>query len=415
MKAKTLFILLLVLVALGSMAFFTQKKKEAAAKPEWSPGALLFETLDVNRVAGVRITAPGSTTDVVKKEGRWVLPGLYDYPVDFEKLVEQLLKIEELEIGQVIRGGTDYLGEFGLQDRPTRIQLYDDNQKEVAQLSIGTTRMSKNQGPYGGFPQGQYLRVQEGPVVLVDEDFSYFPKQSSEWVDRALLAIVEEDIREIHVAKGETSYVLKVNGRNTYELEDLDGANEELDTAMAGRLARAFQSLQLTSVADPETSDTALGFDTPDKVVVKSHKGILYTTLLGSKPDPNNQHVRFQVSYEKPSAPDRLAIEANIPPDPPASPDEEGKPATPPRPRAERVAEAYQAALKQYEAECAAHEKEARELADRLSRWTYILGTYTVESLSLDRAQLAKTIPPPGEKETLEQPDPADSAGDGTL
>ena len=134
MKTKNLIVLVVVAVVLGCAAYFLNSgSRPAAAKLN---GKAVLPGLSVADVARVEIGG-GKLTLAAAADG-WKVESLYGYPADREKIVENLMKLAELKVGQVARGrklGTE-----------TAVVLKDSAGKELASLKLGDKHMKKPSG-----------------------------------------------------------------------------------------------------------------------------------------------------------------------------------------------------------------------------------------------------------------------------
>ncbi|NKB25169.1 MAG: DUF4340 domain-containing protein [Kiritimatiellae bacterium] len=394
MKARTLTVLIIVLLVLVGVIWLTERSAKDPLDMLSSGDSVLGE-FDANQIVRVKTIAVNQTNEISQKDV-WVSSSLYEYPIDFNKLQREIVKLTDLKVGQIIHGGTETLSEFGLSleannDERLDLYLYDKEENKLAQITFGKSRFSEA-GGRGNFPQGQYIRANDGPVILVDESFIAFPKTAQEWLDQNLLSINVADLTAITVSSGSDAYTLSVKSANTYVINDLK-ADEEIQTTEASRLARSFQNLQFVSVADPSKKD--LGFDQPDSIAIQTKEGFTYTLLVSEKDEKNNAYVRIRVDYEQPATPTEEEVALTIPEDPVVPEDsktEEGKEedASAKKTREEKIQEAYQLKLSAYKKKCAEDKEQAQAENKTFSPWTYTLPNLTVDSITLAREKLVK-------------------------
>ena len=159
MKPRTLLILFIMLVVAVGGAFLLHRPADSYRQAQITAGGLLLEGLDVNQVARLEIATSETTNRVLKTEKGWISPDLYGYPVDFQKLARELVKLSEVKAGQVIAGGVDYPEEFGLdpegETSPGSLKLFDEQEELLAEVLIGDPRFPQGEAPApGGYPGG---------------------------------------------------------------------------------------------------------------------------------------------------------------------------------------------------------------------------------------------------------------------
>lgn len=373
MNTRVLIFLLIVLAALVGISVFTGR--HAAPPPATPPeeAARLLPGLDVNAVAVVEVTDGQTTNRLARAADRWVVASLQDYPARFETVAENVRRLADLAAGQAVKGGLDYLADFGLQGAPadsnatatTVVTLRDAAGKELARLEIGKTRTRKVEAMPGGegYPDGQYVRANGGPVQILGETLTALPRVNEDWIDRRLAAVPSADVAAIEVRKEDGT---------AYRLETADGAyrladqkpDEDINAESAARLAMALQDLQCATVSAPAATNE---FGAVDEFALLTRDGRRYTVRLGRRIlEPDGRLAHVAVAYTQPP--------------PPA-----GNPA-------DTNAAAVQAAFEEQSASTA---RKADEENKALAPWTYVIYNYYAEAMTLKRDQVVKPKPPP--------------------
>ena len=307
-----------------------------------------------------------------------------DYPADFDRVIREMRALAELEVGQVMKGGTDYLGEFGLApsaddpNGPDAVVFRDASGTDLGRLEIGDERMSS-----GGYPDGTYVRMGDGPVWLVATSLRRIPRTPREWVKTDIVSVYPTEIAEVQVtpAKGD-AYTLSKQGADGYTLDGL-AEDEEVDATVGAKATRAIQRLEFTNIADPSLSDAEMGFDEPSVYNAVTTEGLVYEATLGGEADANNRYARFLVKppVEVPE------LEA-----------EEGEEEAPDASDTDRLA------------------ARAEDENARLTPWTYVIPKRHDGELMVARQELIKKVEPPEPEEPEAEPtesetEAPDSAG----
>ena len=124
MNNKSLIILAAVAVILGGTAYFLNGGAKSSV-PKLN-GKAVVPGLDASEVAKIEI---GTKLALAAGDKGWTVTSLNGYPADREKIVENLLKLRELKVGQVVRGKA--------LDATTPVVLKDAAGKELAKLELG--------------------------------------------------------------------------------------------------------------------------------------------------------------------------------------------------------------------------------------------------------------------------------------
>ncbi len=392
MSKKALLTLLALLIVAGGAAILLK----GGGRPPASriAGDKLLPDLDLARVERVVVSFAGQTAVLERGAAGWAVSSLFGYPADFPRLRDSLAELIEVKGGSVVRGGTDSLADFGLATDATTVALFDSSGADLASVSLGRPR-----GGGASRPGGRYLRVGDGPVVLLKEDLARFSANSDEWIDKKVLEVNSPLTRRIKITLPEASYTLDISGENEYRLED-QKENEKINHGSAARLARALQALRCLTVADPALPDAELGLDHPSSCTLEAKDGFAYTVLVGgASADPAGRYARVSVSYSPPPPPTREEVAASLPLEKKATPSEQTGAASG-SPSPDRLEAAYAERLKAHEDSCAQEGKRAAELQAKLSKWTFVIPAHAAETLTLAREKLllAEEKAPPEQK-----------------
>jgi hypothetical protein len=405
MKNRGLLVGLVVLVVLGTLAYFTQRERGVRPGQVRETGEALLP-FDINDVTVVEVASLTDTSRVARKDGTWVAVTAWNYPADFDRLSRQLRMLAELETGQEIRGGTEMLAEFGLAEDPmnpgqgpVRVTLLGED-TILGTLLLGDTRQSSDTTGWGSPAAGQYVRLDDGPVVLLEGSLASMPLDTRSWIVSQWPTVREAEVVSVSVQQdgAEKTYLLEKQS-GTYTLDGL-AEEEEVDSTSARKLASALQYISFIEIADPALGDEELGFDQPDLFQVQTEEGLIYTVTLGSEPDANTRYARLSVAFDLPDPPTRPGPETG-------EDDEEADDAEEPD---EAVAE-YEREMQSYKERVARLEEKAQESHAQVNGWTYVLQKSDCDNMVIDRADLVKKIPPPEPEESGAEEGAEDRSG----
>ena len=239
MTTKNLIALAAVAVVLGGAAYFLNGGAKSSA-PKLN-GKTVLPGLDCSAVAKIEV---GTKLALAAGGKGWTVATLNGYPADREKIVENLLKLRELKVGQVVRGKA--------LDATTPVVLKDAAGKELAKIELGPKHEKWGHGRYAKF---------EGESVLVSDALEAFEGDAKQWCNTRIASIPSADVTAVSYKRGNELVELTKGTNSTWVLKGLTD-KEELDTSKTYSLDSALSYLDFNSVADPKLTEAELGFAT---------------------------------------------------------------------------------------------------------------------------------------------------------
>ncbi|MFA5688820.1 MAG: DUF4340 domain-containing protein [Kiritimatiellales bacterium] len=355
MNSKNFFLMVVVLAVLAGIAVW--QRKDSTSRHEKTPAeSTLLAGADLNAIDRIEVSDSSGAATVVKKDGRWAVESLYDYPADFSRLAGALRAAAEVKTGAPVRTKNVDAAEFGLNAGAKKIVLKTGDQT-AAEIIVGARREASSTAGWAN----QYFITKSGgdSVFLVDYDFRPFAGNSAEWMNKELLRVQSGDV--VAVKTGDVE--LKEES-GTWTLAGLDLEKEKLQTSEANRMRSAMQYLNCTTVADP-----AAEFSVDSEYTAKTKDGFTYTVKTGTEAD-GGRLMQLAVEYVAPPAP-----------------------AKPSGDDADQAA-AFDRAESEYHLTVEANTHKAAELNARLSGWTYVVSTYSADAFRLTRDKLVKEKEP---------------------
>lgn len=344
MKANHLFILIIVAAVLLGLAAWSTKSRRAA--PPSDVGKPVLTGLNVNDIQRIELRQDSQSVVVAYIDNAWTVTNLFGYPADFKKVRQNLLAIKDLKIGDVENS-------MKFADKEvTLVDLQNAQGKPLATLRLGPKRQKAADGESWNMTEGRYVsRAGSSSVFLVKDSLEGFdPDNAKDWVNTELFNVSASDIATIEITApdGQTIKLDRTSG-----VLKLDGLTEqeEFDVGKGNGLDSALSYLRFTDVASPALSAEAMGLTTAHVYRVSLKNGEAYTARIGATASsvPGADHyMRFAVNLA---------------------------PAT------------------TNNAERAAQEQKVSELNSNLSRWTFLISTYTAENMTHARADLVKAKP----------------------
>jgi uncharacterized protein DUF4340 len=380
MNRKQLAILLVLVVVVGGLGVFFQRRNTAS----WSAGSGSSGDkvlkLPINDVARVTIKSASGELNLVKTGDVWSVQERANYPANFEQVSSLLRKVWDLKPVQDVKVGPSQMPRLQLvepgkgDNAGTLVDFKDKDGKRIAALLLGKTYVRKSEnmpGEFGGFPAGRYVIPLDGTnrVSLVSEPLDEADSKPERWLEREFIHI--EKPKSIVLA-GQTP---AMNWKLTRDSETaewkLDGAkpDEKLDTSKVGSFATLFSSASFSDVLAPDAKPDTTGLDKPAIATTETFDGFVYTLKIGKATGDN-----FPVT---------IAVSENFPKERKPGKDEKPEDKT-------KLDQEFQNSRKQLE------EKFAKE--KKFEGRPYLIAKFTVEPLLKERAQLLeekKPAPPP--------------------
>ena len=239
MNNKSLIILAAIAVVLGGAAYILNSGSKGSS-PRLN-GKAVVPGLDASEVAKIEI---GTKLALAAGDKGWTVATLNGYPADREKIVENLLKLRELKVGQVVRGKA--------LESTTPVVLKDAAGKELAKLELGPKHEKWGHGRYAKF---------DGQSVLVSDSLDAYDGDAKQWCNTRIASIPSTDVTAVSYKHGNELVELTKGTNSTWVLKGLTD-KEELDTSKTYSLDSALSYLDFNSVADPKLAEAELGFAT---------------------------------------------------------------------------------------------------------------------------------------------------------
>lgn len=345
MTTKNLIILAGAAAILGGAAYVTTAGKKM--KTPSVNGKKVLQSFEVADVARLEIDGAKKLALAATDAG-WTVETLHGYPADVTKIRENLLKLQDLKVGQLAAGKKI--------EKPAKVALKDAKGKELAALEMGDQHMSKPKGQMaqfggGGYPDGRYVMF-DGKPVLVKDALDAFDGDPKKWIDTSICKVTAADVEKVTFTKGkETVALTRKDGK--WELPGL-GAKEEIDTSKTYSLDSALSYLDLTGVADPKLTEAELGFATGAVYTATLKNGTTYTAKTGDKTG-GDRWVKVSAAFK--------AVGTNA-------------------------------------VENAQLEQAAKAFNEKCGKWTYSVSSYSADNFAKTRADLVKAKEEPKKEDT---------------
>jgi hypothetical protein len=341
-KTNHLLMLIIVAAMLVGLAAWSSKSRRAA--PPSDVGKPVLAGLNVNDIRRIELNKGGQAVVVAHNGESWSVTNLFGYPADFKKIRQNLLTLKDMKIGDVERGM-----KFADKD-VTLVDLQDAKGKPLATLRLGPKRQKAATGGMGwSMPDGRYVaRDGSDTVFLVKDALEPFDPEAKEWVDADLFNVPSSDIAMIEMTAPDGQTVKLDRTGGTLKIEGLT-EKEEFDSSKGYGVESALSYLRFAGVANPALTAVETGLNTAHVYRVSLKTGESYTAQVGAAaPGGSERYTRFTVGLA------------------PATTNDAAR---------------------------AAQEQKVTEQNGNLSRWTFLISSYTAENMARTRAELVKAKP----------------------
>jgi hypothetical protein len=300
MNARTVSILVVLLVALGGGALLFQRQ-ESARRPEAAAvlGQPLLKGLQAADIATVRITQPGGKLTLQRAESGWSILELAGFPADVAKVREFALKLLELKVGQSEPIGEKDRARLELDAAGTQVELLGDGGKALATFTVGKKVFKREvEDPVKALGDGRFVMLPGDlkTVITVADPLLLATARTAEWIDRTAFKVEKVKTLDLRYPDG-TAWRVERSGDNAdWKLGGL-APGEKLDVTRANAATYTLSLLELADVAPEGSKDT--GLDKPIQVNATTLDGRSYAIRVGRLAG-DNHYVSFTASKPSP-------------------------------------------------------------------------------------------------------------------
>ncbi len=380
MNSKQFKLLILVsVVIIGFGAFKLSRERSSWQDSNKEIGGKVFAEFPLNEIAAITIKTDSNEVEVAKSGDIWTVVNRGDYPANFDSISGLLRKVWELKALRNVKVGQSQLAGLELVEpgkgngSGTLLLFKDGSGKEIHSLLLGKQHMQEgaaNSSPFGGggsYANGRYIMPdgENDAIALVQEPFSEVRTSPADWLLKDFFKVAQA--KSIEVTTTNSWKAERQSETGDWKLVGLkDG--EVLDTTKTSGFNYALSSPSFTDiVVDVEPID--VGLTTPRQVVITTFDGFTYAVDAGKKVGEDDYYIKVKIDADLPA--ERV---------PGADEKEEDK-----------------ARLDKEFADAQATLKKKLEQEQALSKWTYKVSNYTLNSVLKERNELLKEPEPPKE------------------
>jgi len=299
MNARAAAVLVVLLLVLGGGALLYQRQ-EAERRPAdlGELGQPVIKNLKVADIAAIRITAPGSTLTLQRKDAGWVIAEREGFPADAGKVRQFVLDAIELKIGQTLPIGEKARPRLNLDSASgTQVIFNAVDGKVLATLLVGKKYFKREPDSPDKAPgDGRYVMLPSDTktAFVISNPLAQASTRTADWIDRASFQVEKVKSLELRFADGSGWRIERAADNADWKLA---GARpgEKLEISKANAASYSLSLLELADVAPKDAADT--GLDHPTVVKAATLDGLAYEIKVG-KLQGDNYYVSFRPSGE---------------------------------------------------------------------------------------------------------------------
>jgi hypothetical protein len=274
---KSLAVLMVVLVALGSYVYFVESKRPA---DEGETKDKVF-AVDASAITEMTVTSEAGDRTTLRKDGdNWNIVAPVTARPDNSQVSGLTSNLASLEVQRVIDDNPPDLAEYGLADPRVSIAFTADGQDH--ELLIG--RKTPPATDY-------YAKLASQPRVFLISSFldSSLNRTTFDLRDKAALAVNRDEIDALSVTTPQRTLRFAKNG-NEWRLTEPIAARGDF-SAVEGLVSR-ISTLQMTSIAAEQDQAGDHGLDKPAATVTIGNASSQSTLQVGSSPEAGTLFAR---------------------------------------------------------------------------------------------------------------------------
>ena len=296
MNLKQLGILFVLVVVLGGAGLVLHRNQNASWKVgDAETGKKLLGDFPVNEVTHISIRQGTNELNLVRKDDLWRVRERNDYPANFSKISEFLLKARDLKVVQSERVVPSQLTRLQLAapgqgtNSALTVEFKGQNDKPLKTLLLGKQHTKKPGRPSQsgeddpGWPDGRYVKTDGSETVAVISDplESIEPKPDA-WLNKDFLRMDRAKTVEVTFPNATNSWRLTRDAESGgWRLADAK-PGEELDSSKAAGVSSPLSSPSFRDVF-PGRKLEGTGANQPTVLRVDTFDQFKYTIRIGQK------------------------------------------------------------------------------------------------------------------------------------
>jgi hypothetical protein len=313
MNRKQLIFILIALAVIGSAGLVLYNQH----RDQWSHlgakmGDKALPDFRPNDVAAIHVKGMSEASVVHKSDG-WRVTERDDYPANFGKISDLLIKLQGLKVVEADNVGPSQLSRVNL-DEPGGgpasgiLVEFKDAQGKVLEAVLLGKKHFKDQGEISravvnSDPDGRYILSRKDPrtVLLISDALVGFEPRPEAWVNRDFFKA--EHVKSLAHIVPNAAECWKISRENESADWMLENAKpgETLDTRQVGSIAETLKTPGFNDVF-PGSAIAGTGLENPMTVAIETFDHFSYTLKIGVRGNEEIYHVMVNVTADIPTA-----------------------------------------------------------------------------------------------------------------
>jgi ribosomal protein L12E/L44/L45/RPP1/RPP2 len=400
MSNKTLLKLTFVLIPLGIIYLFVATEAQIGIPDQ----ANIFSSAELANVKSIVITEKKKTVTLGGENGKWAIAEKANYSADPGKIRSLLLKLENLNIDQIVTEDSKNFPALGLaEDSPELGKISITSNGKSTNLIFGKMREASNEESEAG----RYVRKDGDTKAYLVFGTPTLDTTFSSWANTEISNIPTSTITEVRQFKiekqGETfteKEIFKVNysantteGAPSYELPGIE-PGKTIDVQNISQVVSGLENLQLDNVFSAEDlAKKKKQIQFTERTDYFLNSGLTYSVSTGK--GKKNHYLKLNVLFdaERAKALSELAAK-DLEKTKEKAEESDAKPASSESATPEAAVEATKAPVKPIVV--MSSESEAQKLNEEYSKWVYQVPEYLAGKFRKSKEDLiAKPETPP--------------------
>ncbi|HYG56314.1 MAG TPA: DUF4340 domain-containing protein [Burkholderiales bacterium] len=293
MSARLALIFVILLVVLGGGALLYQQQ-ERSRRPDnvGTLGQPLLKDLKASEIKSIRITEPKSKLTLNLKNDTWVIAERDDFPADFVKVRDFVVKAISLKVGQSEPIGDKDRARLNLDESGTQVEFMGGDGKPIGKLTVGKKYFKRDvDNPEKANADGRFVAVPGEPkqAYLVSDALAQASTRTADWIDRQSFQVEKVKTLEVRHPDGGTWRIERDGDNADWRMAPLR-PGEKVEPTKANAASYSLSLLELADVA-PKGST----IENPIQIEATTLDGLSYSIKVG-KAEGENHPVAFSSS-----------------------------------------------------------------------------------------------------------------------
>jgi len=212
MKSRNLFILVIVAAAMAAATAILYSGK-SAARGDFMSGMLLIQGLEPEKINKIVIKENDGSVTLSRRDDAYVIAEKSNYPASLKEINELLLKCLEIRCAEKVTNSADNHAELGVAEgQGVSVTFFDADDQPLLGFIKGNAPEQRS---------GAYVRPADKNTVYLTTGPLFLYTKPTDYIDKTLINVEQEDIERVTVEVGEESYEIARGEDNQILLQNI--------------------------------------------------------------------------------------------------------------------------------------------------------------------------------------------------